>query len=520
MLVSIDTLRADRLALLRLRARRDAPPRRAGARGRPVRRTPTATARSRCPRTPRSSPACCRRATVCATTLGFALEAKHRTARRRFQDAGYATGGAVSAYVLRARDGHRATASSCYDDALETRRRRRGAWASCSATARSRWRPSRAGSRPRATGRFFAFLHLYEPHTPYTPPATHRERLADPYDGEVAYADELVGRLLERLRGAGRYDRAIVAVTSDHGEGLGDHGEQEHGFFLYREALQVPLVLRLPGGARGRHARARARWRRSTSPATLLDLAGLPADGMDGVSLRAALDAAARPRARSTPRPSTRATTSAGASCSRRPRTATASSARREPELYDLKTDPGRRPTGPRSSRPDYRPRRLAGGALARGRPRARAGGRCDTREARGPRLRRRGWSGACPPRPAGSPTPRTRSPSWRPSSVPSRGARRAATRRRWPSCARSSPTARACSTRGRPSACPWPASGGKRKRSGRSRRPSRSTPRARPRTSAWRGSTRSPAERTSSRRTPRRRRPGGRARPTRSWPS
>ena len=81
--------------------------------------------------------------------------------------------------------------------------------------------------------RVFAFLHLYEPHTPYAPPEKHR-RHADPYDGEVAYADELVGRLLGRLRTVGVYDRAVIAVTSDHGEGLMDHGEQEHGFFLYR----------------------------------------------------------------------------------------------------------------------------------------------------------------------------------------------------------------------------------------------------------------------------------------------
>jgi tetratricopeptide (TPR) repeat protein len=95
--------------------------------------------------------------------------------------------------------------------------------------------------------------------------------------------------LLARLRSAGVYDRAIVAVTSDHGEGLMDHGEQEHGFFLYREALQVPLVLRLPGGRKA-GTRVAGVAGHADLAATLLDLAGLPADGMDGGSLRGAIE--------------------------------------------------------------------------------------------------------------------------------------------------------------------------------------------------------------------------------------
>ena len=94
-------------------------------------------------------------------------------------------------------------------------------------------------------------------------------------------------------------DRALVAVTSDHGEGLGDHGEQEHGFFLYREAraraaAAAPARRRARGHAR--HGRRRPRW---TSPATLLELAGLPADGMDGaLAARRDRRAAGRPARR------------------------------------------------------------------------------------------------------------------------------------------------------------------------------------------------------------------------------
>jgi tetratricopeptide (TPR) repeat protein len=218
--------------------------------------------------------------------LGFTLDASHRTLARRFQDAGYATAGAVSAYVLRGATGI-ASGFSAWDDTFE---RAAGAEAigdlqrdgAAATEAVARFVEAQRGRR------FFAFLHLYEPHAPYAPPEAHR-RHADPYDGEVAYADELVGRLLARLRQAGVYDRAIVAVTADHGEGLLDHGEQEHGFFLYREALQVPLVLRLPG-RRKAGTRVAGAVGHVDLAATLLDLAGLPADGMDGSSLRGAIE--------------------------------------------------------------------------------------------------------------------------------------------------------------------------------------------------------------------------------------
>jgi choline-sulfatase len=97
----------------------------------------------------------------------------------------------------------------------------------------------------------FAFLHLYEPHSPYEPPEPFKSRYAHrPYDGEIAAADAIVGRFLGFLKSKQIYDKAIVVFLSDHGEGLGDHGEDEHGIFLYREALRVPLFVKLPGGAR------------------------------------------------------------------------------------------------------------------------------------------------------------------------------------------------------------------------------------------------------------------------------
>jgi len=102
-----------------------------------------------------------------------------------------------------------------------------------------------------AAGPFFLFFHIYEPHTPYAPPEPFASRYSDPYDGEIAAADAIVGNLVAELQRLGVYDKAIVVLLSDHGEGLNDHGEQEHGVLLYREAIQVPLMLKLPGGRRG-----------------------------------------------------------------------------------------------------------------------------------------------------------------------------------------------------------------------------------------------------------------------------
>lgn len=158
---------------------------------------------------------------------------------------GYATGGAVSAYVLRRETGI-ARGFDFFDDATEMmaggdlllgRIQRDGRLTLRSA---QKWLDAQAG-KP-----FFFFLHLYEPHTPYTPPEPFFSRYRNHYDGEIAYADAIVGDLIAELKKNGDYDNALIILLSDHGEGLNEHGEEEHGMFLYREALQVPLIMKLP----------------------------------------------------------------------------------------------------------------------------------------------------------------------------------------------------------------------------------------------------------------------------------
>jgi arylsulfatase A-like enzyme/Tfp pilus assembly protein PilF len=212
--------------------------------------------------------------------IGFALAAGQQTLASRLKAAGYATGAAVSSYVLRRQTGI-ADGFDFFDDEVAVS----GTGESLSESQRDGIRTAEALAAwvdSHAAEPLFAFLHLYEPHTPYAPPPAHR--LAQPYDGEIAYADEIVGRFLDRLAARGVLDRAIVALVSDHGEGLGDHGEAEHGLLLYREALRVPWVVRLPGSAHGGTRVSGAAGLVDAAP-TLLTLAGLPAEGMDGTSL-------------------------------------------------------------------------------------------------------------------------------------------------------------------------------------------------------------------------------------------
>jgi len=99
-------------------------------------------------------------------------------------------------------------------------------------------------------GPFFLWLHFYDPHDPYDPPSPFKGQYPDsPYDGEIAYVDSAIGKLLTRLRSGGLYDQSLIVVVADHGEAFGEHGERSHGLFLYDETLHVPLLIKLPGMA-------------------------------------------------------------------------------------------------------------------------------------------------------------------------------------------------------------------------------------------------------------------------------
>jgi len=96
--------------------------------------------------------------------------------------------------------------------------------------------------------KFFLWMHLYDPHYPYQPPEPYSTEYKEhPYDGEIAFADEQVGRLIRFLKEKGLYQNTLILLTGDHGESLGEHGEKTHRFFIYNATLHVPLLVHMPG---------------------------------------------------------------------------------------------------------------------------------------------------------------------------------------------------------------------------------------------------------------------------------
>jgi Tfp pilus assembly protein PilF len=133
--------------------------------------------------------------------------------------------------------------------------------------------------------RFFLWVHYYDPHAAYRPPAPFAERFAGRlYDGEIAYVDEQIGRVFRALRRSGEWDRTLVIATADHGESLGEHGERTHAYTLYDAVLKVPLILRGPGVPAARRV-PEVVSAIDLAP-TVLALAGLaPLGGADGRDL-------------------------------------------------------------------------------------------------------------------------------------------------------------------------------------------------------------------------------------------
>jgi arylsulfatase A-like enzyme/Flp pilus assembly protein TadD len=203
------------------------------------------------------------------------LGSEFRTLAQSLKANGYATGAVVSSFVLD-RSWGMARGFDFYDDtfpgqaylekdlALVERPAKESVAHALAWLQRTRKRP------------FFLWLHLYDPHSPYSPPEPFRSQYkAQPYDGEVAYTDHELGRLLDWLKGNGLYAGALVVLVSDHGESLGEHGEREHGFFIYNATTHVPLIVKPPAGSRLQTGRRAEPVETIAVAPTLLEVAGV-----------------------------------------------------------------------------------------------------------------------------------------------------------------------------------------------------------------------------------------------------
>ena len=224
---------------------------------------------------------------------GQPLDSRFRSVAQAFKQHGYATGAVVSAFVLD-RSWGLARGFDSYDDAfapeafvnrdigLVDRRAGESVDRALAWLKRNQLRP------------FFFWLHLYDPHSPYDPPEPFRSQYQSHlYDGEIAYADHELGRLLAWLKQSQLYDSSMILFLSDHGESLGEHGEHEHGFFVYNATVRVPLIVKPTAGSGIRPGRSTRPVETTAVAPTLLEAAGIH-DGMgQQVRSRGLLDAVA-----------------------------------------------------------------------------------------------------------------------------------------------------------------------------------------------------------------------------------
>lgn len=182
---------------------------------------------------------------------GFYLEESHHTLAESLKNKGYATGAFVGAFVLDSRWGLDQGFDTYYDNFDLTKYKtvsldsvqRRGDEVLAEAY---KWLEGQSQQK------FFAWIHLYDPHTPYDPPEPYKTeyggRRFGLYDGEIAYVDRLMGEFRDFMEKKNLFDKTLIIFTADHGESLGEHKESAHGFFIYDSAIKVPLIIRFPEG--------------------------------------------------------------------------------------------------------------------------------------------------------------------------------------------------------------------------------------------------------------------------------
>jgi arylsulfatase A-like enzyme/Flp pilus assembly protein TadD len=205
---------------------------------------------------------------------GFVLSDRNQTLATILRSRGYATGAFVGAFVLDSKWGLDQGFDKYYDkfDIGKTKVRSMGDIARPANEVIDQALP---WLQEHETSKFFAWIHLYDPHAPYDPPEPYRTEYARrPYVGEIAFADGQLARVIEWLSSTGLLDRTVVVIIGDHGESLGEHGEATHAFFIYEASLRVPFIMRTPyASMTGRRVRTLAR-QVDVFP-TVLDLLGV-----------------------------------------------------------------------------------------------------------------------------------------------------------------------------------------------------------------------------------------------------
>lgn len=179
-----------------------------------------------------------------------ALSQTHQTLAELFAERGYQCGAFIAAFVLDGRWGMK-QGFHHYDDKFDLKKYKQLDLAGVQRPGNEVMDAALAWLEGQKDKKFFAWIHLYDPHTPYEAPEPYRSRYNDGtmsglYDGEIAFTDSVIGRCNSWLEKNGLDKNTIVVVMGDHGEGLGDHGEQTHGYFIYEYAVHIPFLIKTP----------------------------------------------------------------------------------------------------------------------------------------------------------------------------------------------------------------------------------------------------------------------------------
>lgn len=216
---------------------------------------------------------------------GFFLGPEQVTLAEILKERGYRTGAFVGAYVLDSKWGIGQGFDTYFDD-FDLSRTKAISLSGIQRPANEVVDKALPWMQEAKDSPFFAWIHLYDAHSPYRAPEPFLSRYkAHPYNGEIAFADSQIGRVIAELKSRGLYDRTVVLVMGDHGESLGDHGEGAHGFFVYNSVTHVPFVIHAPFSQVQRRRVADPVRSVDVMP-TALDLLGVPSlAGISGVSL-------------------------------------------------------------------------------------------------------------------------------------------------------------------------------------------------------------------------------------------
>ena len=179
----------------------------------------------------------------------YRLDPSNVTLAEILQKNGFSTGAVISAFVLDSKFGLN-QGFDYYNDRFENKSH------ALSINERKAEEASRLAVNwivDHKNEKFFLFLHFFDPHQVYEPPEPFLSKFKDnPYAGEIAYTDNCVGEIIQKLKALGLYDSSLIVITSDHGEMLGEHGEMTHSYFIYQSAVKVPLIFNLPGLFKGK----------------------------------------------------------------------------------------------------------------------------------------------------------------------------------------------------------------------------------------------------------------------------